>query len=70
MEKGDIIIDGGNSYFVDTERREKALKAEGLTLSAPAFRGEGRAMGSIINAGRRPQRLRAACPIWEAIAQG
>ena len=28
LEEGDIIIDGGNSYFQDTERREKALKAE------------------------------------------
>jgi 6-phosphogluconate dehydrogenase len=23
LEEGDIIIDGGNSYFMDTERREK-----------------------------------------------
>src|SRR5258707_15073220 len=30
LEKGDIIIDGGNSHFIDTERREKSLKAEGL----------------------------------------
>src|SRR6266852_2233991 len=30
LDKGDIIIDGGNSHFIDTERREKALKAEGL----------------------------------------
>ena len=27
LEEGDIIIDGGNSYFQDTERREKALKS-------------------------------------------
>jgi 6-phosphogluconate dehydrogenase len=25
LDKGDIIIDGGNSHFTDTERREKAL---------------------------------------------
>src|SRR4029078_7587062 len=30
LEKGDIIIDGGNSHSTDTERREKDLKAEGL----------------------------------------
>src|SRR5918998_2106898 len=30
LEPGDIIIDGGNSLFHDTARREKALKAEGL----------------------------------------
>lgn len=29
-EKGDIIIDGGNSFFEDTERRSKALSAQGI----------------------------------------
>src|SRR6266498_2010829 len=32
LEKGDIIIDGGNSYFKDTERRERELKTEGLYM--------------------------------------
>ena len=30
MEKGDIIIDAGNSYFEDTERREKEAEAKGI----------------------------------------
>jgi len=30
LDKGDIIIDGGNSFFPDTERRAKALEAEGF----------------------------------------
>lgn len=30
LQKGDIIIDGGNSYFADTERRVKALEVEGI----------------------------------------
>ncbi|MBQ5557189.1 MAG: NADP-dependent phosphogluconate dehydrogenase [Aeriscardovia sp.] len=30
MEPGDIIIDGGNTYFEDTMRREKKLRARGL----------------------------------------
>src|SRR6266540_2765411 len=30
MDEGDIIIDGGNSEFQDTIRREAALKAEGF----------------------------------------
>ncbi len=29
LQKGDLIIDGGNSYFADTERRVKALEQEG-----------------------------------------
>ncbi len=30
LEPGDLIIDGGNSWYEDTERREKALQEEGL----------------------------------------
>src|SRR5579859_1005361 len=30
LEPGDLIIDGGNSYFPDTERREKELTDKGL----------------------------------------
>ncbi len=30
LETGDIVIDGGNSYYVDDIRRAKALKAKGL----------------------------------------
>ena len=30
MEKGDIIIDGGNSLFDDTNRRQKEVEAKGL----------------------------------------
>ncbi|MGV8963599.1 MAG: NADP-dependent phosphogluconate dehydrogenase [Candidatus Saccharimonadaceae bacterium] len=30
MEKGDIIIDGGNSHFIDTEQRYKYLEGKGF----------------------------------------
>ncbi len=30
LDKGDIIIDGGNSFFQDTDRRSKELAAQGL----------------------------------------
>jgi 6-phosphogluconate dehydrogenase len=30
LEPGDILVDGGNSYFLDTERRAKELAAVGL----------------------------------------
>ena len=32
LEQGDIIIDGGNSLWTDTIRREKELAAKGLEL--------------------------------------
>src|SRR5437667_7133028 len=30
LEKGDIIIDGGNSLFTDTQRRGKELEGKGI----------------------------------------
>lgn len=30
LESGDILIDGGNSYFEDTQRREKYLEGKGI----------------------------------------
>ena len=30
LQAGDIVIDGGNSYFKDTERRAAALGARGV----------------------------------------
>ena len=32
MDKGDILIDGGNSYFKDTRRRSQELEAKGFRL--------------------------------------
>jgi 6-phosphogluconate dehydrogenase len=32
LHKGDLIIDGGNSYFADTERRLKDLEQDGLNF--------------------------------------
>src|SRR6188508_311646 len=29
LEKGDILIDGGNTYYADTERRTKAVEEKG-----------------------------------------
>ena len=31
LQSGDIIIDGGNSFYQDDVRRAKALKAKGIT---------------------------------------
>ena len=32
LDNGDIIIDGGNSHFKDTERREQQLRGEGFFM--------------------------------------
>jgi 6-phosphogluconate dehydrogenase len=39
LEKGDILIDGGNSYFLDTVRRGKELEARGLRFIGTGVSG-------------------------------
>src|SRR5437660_3592814 len=70
MEQGDIIIDGGNSYFVDTERREKALKAEGLNFIGSGVSGgeKGALWGPSLMPGGDRDAYEQIRPIWEAIA--
>src|SRR6266705_1476382 len=70
MERGDIIIDGGNSYFVDTERREKSLKAEGLNFIGSGVSGgeKGALWGPSLMPGGDRDAYEHIRPIWEAIA--
>ena len=70
MEKGDIIIDGGNSYFVDTERREKTLKTEGLNFIGSGVSGgeKGALWGPSLMPGGDRNAYEQIRPIWEAIA--
>lgn len=56
LEKGDLIIDGGNSYFLDTERRAKDLEAKGFRFIGTGVSGgeEGALWGpSIMPGGQR-----------------
>src|SRR6185295_3899025 len=70
LSPGDIIIDGGNSYFVDTERREKDLKAEGLNFIGSGVSGgeSGALWGPSLMPGGDPAAYEQIRPIWEAIA--
>ena len=70
MEEGDIIIDGGNSYFQDTERREKELKAEGLHFIGSGVSGgeKGALWGPSLMPGGDRAAYEQIRPIWEAIA--
>ncbi len=56
LEKDDLIIDGGNSHFVDTDRREADLAAKGVGFMGVGVSGgeEGARHGcSIMPGGRR-----------------
>src|SRR6266581_3618890 len=70
LEAGDIVIDGGNSYFVDTERREKALKAEGFNFIGSGVSGgeKGALWGPSLMPGGDRDAYEHIRPIWEAIA--
>jgi 6-phosphogluconate dehydrogenase len=70
LEAGDILMDGGNSFFLDTERRNKALEAEGFNYIGTGVSGgeEGALWGPAIMPGGQPQAWEAVAPILRAIA--
>ena len=70
LEKGDIVIDGGNSHFPDTERREKELKQKGIFFIGTGISGgeEGARNGPSIMPGGSPEAWPAVKPIFQAIA--
>jgi len=70
LEQGDIVIDGGNSKWTDTIRREKALREKGCASSAAASpaakRGNGSARRSCPVAD--PEAYKYLQPVWDAVA--
>ncbi|MEZ5428079.1 MAG: NADP-dependent phosphogluconate dehydrogenase [Pyrinomonadaceae bacterium] len=70
LEAGDLIIDGGNSHFPDTERREKELSAEGFEFLGVGVSGgaEGARRGPSIMIGGRPEAYRHVQPVLEAVS--
>jgi 6-phosphogluconate dehydrogenase len=70
LEKGDMIIDGGNSHYPDTERRVKDLKAKGILFVGTGVSGgeEGARHGPSIMPGGNPDAWEAIKPIFQGIA--
>ncbi len=70
MEPGDILIDGGNSFFQDTERRSKQLSEEGYHLVGMGVSGgeEGARFGPSLMPGGPREAWDALSPILKAIA--
>jgi 6-phosphogluconate dehydrogenase len=70
MEKGDIIIDGGNAKWTDTIRREKDLGEKGFLFVGSGVSGgeEGARFGPSLMAGGDPEAWKHLKPVWEAIA--
>jgi 6-phosphogluconate dehydrogenase len=70
LSAGDIIIDGGNSFFRDTQRREKELAAEGFNFIGSGVSGgeSGALNGPSLMPGGNRDAYEQIRPIWEAIA--
>jgi len=70
MDPGDILIDCGNTYFTDTERRNNALEAEGFQYIGSGVSGgeEGAKWGPAIMPGGNRQAWEALSEIFYAIA--
>ncbi|HID61843.1 MAG TPA: NADP-dependent phosphogluconate dehydrogenase, partial [Anaerolineae bacterium] len=70
LEPGDLIIDGGNSFFKDTERRAKDLEAMGLLYIGTGVSGGeyGALWGPSIMPGGQPEAYALVEPIFKAIA--
>lgn len=70
LEKGDVIIDGGNSLYTDSERRDKALREKGILFIGTGISGgeEGARHGPSIMPGGNPAAWPLVKPIFQAIA--
>lgn len=70
LEKGDIIIDGGNAHWEDTISREKALKQRGIGFIGSGISGgeEGARYGPSLMPGGNVDSWKELEPIWKAIA--
>ncbi len=70
LEKGDIIIDGGNSHFPDTNRRTKSLKEKGILFIGTGVSGgeEGARKGPSIMPGGNPEAWPHVKEIFQSIA--
>lgn len=70
LDKGDLIIDGGNSFFTDTDRRESYLHEKGINFFGAGVSGgaKGARIGPCIMPGGSKSAYEHIRPIFEAVA--
>jgi 6-phosphogluconate dehydrogenase len=70
LEKGDVIIDGGNSLFTDTQRRERELQSTGIHFVGMGVSGgeEGALKGPSLMPGGSRESWEIIAPIFRKIA--
>ena len=72
LESGDILIDGGNSYYIDDIRRAKELKAKGIHYVDVGTSGGvwGLERGYCMMIGGEPEVVKHLDPIFATLAPG
>lgn len=70
LDKGDVLIDGGNTYFEDTIRRNKMLDESGINFIGTGVSGgeEGALKGPSIMPGGQKEAYDLVAPILEEIS--
>ena len=70
LSPGDVVIDGGNSFFKDTQRRESAMRARGLHFVGMGVSGgeEGARLGPSLMPGGAREAYELLRPVLESIA--
>ncbi|MET8630186.1 NADP-dependent phosphogluconate dehydrogenase [Kitasatospora sp. NPDC004669] len=70
LDEGDVVVDGGNAHFLDTRRREAALRERGLHFVGSGISGgeQGALEGPSIMPGGTPEAYRVLGPLLEDIA--
>jgi 6-phosphogluconate dehydrogenase len=70
LQPGDLVIDGGNSYYADTDRRTQELTAKGIHFLGVGVSGgeSGARFGPSMMPGGSQQAYEVVRPIFESIA--
>ncbi|NKI27252.1 NADP-dependent phosphogluconate dehydrogenase [Arenibacter sp. 6A1] len=70
LDKNDLIIDGGNSFFTDTDRREAYLQEKGIHFFGSGVSGgaKGARRGPSIMPGGNKEAYKEVQPIFEAVS--
>ncbi len=70
LDEGDIIIDGGNSFFTDTDRRDAYLAEKGIHFFGAGVSGgaKGARLGPSIMPGGNREAYQYVKPIFEAVS--
>ncbi|MCC5889641.1 MAG: NADP-dependent phosphogluconate dehydrogenase [Alkalibacterium sp.] len=70
LDKGDVLIDGGNTFYQDTIRRSKELEDSGIYFIGTGVSGgeEGALLGPAIMPGGQKEAYDLVAPILEQIA--